>query len=599
MAKTVPTTGHGTHPPGSEKTYNTRANTRASSLAIPQKQHQLHRESIATATTPQSMHEPGEESQGERHINDRKEILYAVAGRLDEILEKCKTFEHYKKNVTSLAKFARKAADCDQGTIVQLTLADMKAAQDEIKADLTSWCDTIECKLDTLDKKQNKILESTASIGERTEGLRAAAKEIESHVGKVTNATDKLANSAMPYRDALMGGIGRTGGEAAIDGRIQLDAERKAKQILIDFKDNNAAMTSTEALIDKANEIIASIDDNDRPDVAKVEAMTRFLKGGVLLHLNSREAARWLREPGVEEVFLQKFASNATVRERLHHVLFQGVPITFDPGNEEHLREVEEANGLLKYSLVKARWIKPEGRRRKGQTHAHATAAIGMAETANRIIRDGVHICGIDIRPEKLRQEPLQCLRCRRWGHFAINCLESQDACGTCGENHRTNQCTNPDKRHCVSCNVDTHASWDRACPEFLRRSKLYDEKHPENNTVYFPTEEDWTLTTRPSRIPVEERFPQRYAVNSLPVTNKRAAVKGKKTINAKPTMAKMAQGKEQHTINHYFGSSQAKGKGKETMPEEGELQDMDEYEEGFENAENNDVESLIGRFSF
>ncbi len=55
-----------------------------------------------------------------------------------------------------------------------------------------------------------------------------------------------------------------------------------------------------------------------------------------------------------------------------------------------------------------------------------------------------------------------------------------------------------------MSCNVDMHMSWDRACLEFLCRGKLYDEKHPENNMVYFPTEKEWTLTTRPDRIPVK-----------------------------------------------------------------------------------------------
>src|SRR5258708_17859947 len=210
------------------------------------------------ANTLENARESGEGSQVERHINDHKEILYVVEGRLDKILERCTTLECYKKNITSLAKFTREAADCNQGTIVQLTLADMKAAQDEIKEELTSWCDTIKCKLNTLDKKQNRILKSTANIGERVEGIQVAAKEIESHVERVTDATDKIASNVMPYRDTLTGGPGRIGGEAAIDGRIQLDVERKAKQILIDFKDNNAAMTSTEALIDKANEIIVS-----------------------------------------------------------------------------------------------------------------------------------------------------------------------------------------------------------------------------------------------------------------------------------------------------------------------------------------------------
>ncbi len=239
-------------------------------------------------------------------------------------------------------------------------------------------------------RKQSKILETMPNIGEQVDGLQAAAKEIKSHIGKVTNATDKLTSNPMPYCDALVERTGRMGRDV-VDGRILYEIERKAKQILIDFKDNETAMTSTEALIDKANGIIVSIEDRDCPENTKVESITRFLKGGALLHLNSREATHWLQELGIEEVFLQKFAKNASVRERQHHILLHGVLITFDPGNNRYLWEIEKANKLLKYSLLKARWIKLEGRRQKGQTHAHAMAVIGLAEVANHIIRDGLH----------------------------------------------------------------------------------------------------------------------------------------------------------------------------------------------------------------
>jgi|SRR6267142_6478834 len=32
----------------------------------------------------------------------------------------------------------------------------------------------------------------------------------------------------------------------------------------------------------------------------------------------------------------------------------------------------------------------------------------------------------------------------------------------------------------------------------------------------YFPTEEDWTMALRPNRIPVGEKFPNKYTVNKL-----------------------------------------------------------------------------------
>ncbi|KAI0266288.1 hypothetical protein BGY98DRAFT_926574, partial [Russula aff. rugulosa BPL654] len=55
-------------------------------------------------------------------------------------------------------------------------------------------------------------------------------------------------------------------------------------------------------------------------------------------------------------------------------------------------------------------------------------------------------------------------------GHFAANCMEADNTCGTYGENHCTMQCKNSEKKHCVSCKSDTHTSWDRNCSEFIWR---------------------------------------------------------------------------------------------------------------------------------
>lgn len=601
------TAGNGTRPPGATKTHNTRASTRASSQTSSQphplpKQPVPPRQAQLPDANPRQASTSSEEGITEKFIVVRKEILSAIANRLDEIIEKCKTTDHFKKTISSLAKYTWSAAEHDQGTVIQLTMEDLKSVQDDIKADLSKWCDTIESKLDEMGSKQSEILEATANFNEQASGLQTAAREIESHVGKVTSATDKITSNATPYRDALLGDPGKTTNDAAVE-RVLIDVERKAKQIMIVIKDFDTATITIDKLVDKVNGIIAKIQDRDRPDSVKVESITRFPNGGTLLHLNSKEAAKWLRDPTIEDTFLKKLDKDAYVKERPYNVLLRGVPIIFDPSNPAHIREVEEINGLTTYSILKAKWIKPENRRRKGQTHAHITASIGTVETANSIIKGGLEICGTSIKPEKLRQEPLQCLRCRRWGHFAVNCLDPEDTCGTCGGAHRTSLCDNRDKKHCVSCNTDTHTSWDRNCPEFIRRGKNFDHLHPENTMVYFPTDERWTLTTRPDRIPLEERFPQRFAVNSLPLASKRPPARGKKAAPTKPITRKNQPGKEQHTINHYFSRSQSKGKGKEkeTVPEEGELQDpdSDDYNDCFDNIENNDVERLIGSSPF
>jgi hypothetical protein len=592
---------HGTRSAGGEaKTYTTRASTRAAP-------HPNKRSQTVQPDTPKSTQAPrtstpqtgssAKENQAEIAVVVHKEVLNAfglIADRLDQILEKCKTTEHFTKAITSLAKFTREAAEYEHESVIQLM--DVKAVKSEITADLSNWCKTIEDKLDNLGGKQNEILEATANFSERATGLQSVAKELEGQITKVTVASDKIASNVTPYRDALLGGNGRDNRDA-VDERVIIDLERKAKQIMIVIKDFESSTVTPDELAVKANGIIANIKDYDRPEEVKIDNITKFLNGGLLLQLNSKEATKWLRQPEIEEAFLSKLAKDAYVKERPHNVLLRGVPIIFDPSSVTHLREIEETNNLPKYSLLKARWIKPEGRRRRGQTHAHATAAIALVETANKLIKEGLEICGVRIRPEKLKQEPIQCLRCRRWGHFATNCQEPNDTCGTCGEAHRTNLCKNTERKHCVSCRTNSHTSWDRECPEFIRRCKLYDENHPENKMVYFPTDEAWTLTTRPDRIPIEERFPQRFAVNSIPVTIKKPHARNKRTMPTKHITANNAQGKEQQTINHYFSSSQANGKGKEPVQGIGEPQDEDEleYEDCFNNLDNNDVERLLG----
>ena len=169
------------------------------------------------------------------------------------------------------------------------------------------------------------------------------------------------------------------------------------------------------------------------------------------------------------------------------------------------------------FTIVRAKWIKPTNRRRTGQTHTYAILCITSADAANHLIRDGLVICSAKLRPSKLKQDPTQCMKCRGWGHFARECTSKVNTCGTCSESHCTRSCTNVDKTYCSSCKDHSHTSWDRGCPEAIHRQATCDKRNPENEMPFFPTEQDWMLTMKPIRIPLDERFPQRFAVNSLP----------------------------------------------------------------------------------
>jgi hypothetical protein len=297
----------------------------------------------------------------------------------------------------------------------------------------------------------------------------------------------------------------------------------------------------------KADKAISELaNEPDRPEGAAIEAVSNPRSKTVLLQLNSKEAAEWLRDPSIETKFTASFAKDSFFIDRTYSIIVPRTPITFDPKSETHLREAEEVNNINPNSIRKARWIKPVNRRREGQTHAYAILTLTSPSTANQLIRKGITICGIKTMPSKLKQEPIQCLRCRGWGHIAAQCLSTYDICGSCGEEHNTKDCNNPHRRFCTSCRADTHASWDRGCPESIRRRELYNNRYPENNLPFFPTDEDWMLTTRPDKIPLENRFPQHFAVNSIPIktaTTKRTQQQGQARSRPKRQNAQAPQG--------------------------------------------------------
>jgi hypothetical protein len=69
------------------------------------------------------------------------------------------------------------------------------------------------------------------------------------------------------------------------------------------------------------------------------------------------------------------------------------------------------------------------------------------------------------------------------------------------------NVCLNSGKHHCVLYSVDSHASWDRSCSEFIRWCKDMDQKNPVNSMPFFLAEQDWILAPWLNRIPLAEHF--------------------------------------------------------------------------------------------
>jgi hypothetical protein len=397
--------------------------------------------------------------------------------------------------------------------------ADIEALKDKtlfkcIRADVMKVHSDLKSQLDKMDETLRKIhtkAESTCNAA--TETLQSA-KDMGVKVTKMTESTDKIVTTASSYRNALLTKPAENPCRANADPKVLGDMECKARQILVEMGGESEKLwdKSLTELVAKANEALEAVDINGKPISAKVEAAHKLRNKSVVFTLNSKEAVEWLRDPTNEDVFEKGLADGAFVQSRRFILIVPRVPTTLNPSDDKHLREIEEANGLNPDSLAKAKWIKPERRRHQNQTHAFAKFTVETPELANRLIRDGMIIFGNRVRPFKQKQEPTQCLKCRLWGHFASECIVDEDICGTCGDLHRTSSCTSKGRRFCVSCKSNNHASWDRNCPEFVRRCVLMDECIPENLMPFYPTDQDWTLAIRPSCIPLDLRFPHNVA---------------------------------------------------------------------------------------
>jgi hypothetical protein len=373
---------------------------------------------------------------------------------------------------------------------------------------------------------EDKWTKSTEQIGKAAERLETVAAEIHTKLATLTSTSSQLVTTANTYKDALLKApshASRVGeGSATVDPAIGKSADRKSRQVLFDFSDDQMTLLSELAIKEKILEAFNKIASPPPPTNITVEEVTKLRNNGLVVLFGTKEAADWLQSPETELLFTGYLApTGASIRPRQHIILVPKIPITVDPDNEAHIREIEEANRLQEHSISKIRWIKPEIRRKPDQRLAHASFSLTSAEAANLCIRDGIFIHGVKSYPSKMKQEPTQCLKCRRWGHFANQCLASKDTCGTCGGDHWTKACRESSKKHCAVCNTDSHASWDRQCPEFIRRCTLFDESHPENALKYFPTDEPWTKVIRPAKLPFSERFPVHFAVGSLPPPNR------------------------------------------------------------------------------
>ncbi len=318
---------------------------------------------------------------------------------------------------------------CNRAADLLELLKGMKA---EISSALDKKLETLECKLVTSLPIQEQLNNATKEIEQAAASIKSSISEMGSSFAKVTDTSSQLESTISTYRDALTNNSTQAHPKARpspADPKVLRDVDRKARQILIDTTDEKIRGASLAEIKEKVRIAIEAVIEPPPPKDTTVIEIGKLCNGGFTVLFKDKGVVKWLQDPATELAFTSEIAPDATIKQHLYTLLVPRIPITFDPASEGQLREIEENNDLPTGTLVKARWIKPISRRNPEQRAAHAAFTFKDVNITNFCIRDGLYVCGMRTRPSRLKHEPMQCMKCRRWGHFAHSCLADIDTC--------------------------------------------------------------------------------------------------------------------------------------------------------------------------
>jgi len=395
-------------------------------------------------------------------------------------------------------EFADSIAKHIKDTISSLTAQEViKSVTDAIKEPIKAIADDIQERMDcharTLEGTAQTQSSVTQDLQKTQELLNETAQNAMSQVRTYSQIAATSPQSPPPHIPPAL-----SHSQIQIQNREQI----KRRQVLVDFnrtEDLTLDAMDEETLSRKANDSLRmtwAAAQAPKPLSIKLKSVTLLRNGGLLLELDSPEAATWLRSEGITDKFLEGVGSGACLKNRTYQVIVQFVPILFDPLDETQVRAYEEHNNIPQNSVLKAEWIKPIHERKKNQRVATMRMFHRDAESANIILKQGAYVFNKRVEPKRPRKEPIRCLRCQRFGHERRKCTSDNAYCAKCSGTHDTDTCKIPREEYkCVNC-FRPHASYDRDCEKFWEKCSQMDKRCPENGLAFYPTEEQWTWVT-------------------------------------------------------------------------------------------------------
>ena len=185
-------------------------------------------------------------------------------------------------------------------------------------------------------------MDSTASC--LSEGMRATLQGMNENAAKLTEMAasyrDMLARTGPPHPpngSAMM----QEGRSLLLAPRLQAMEGVRARQVLIDISTDQDpglpeefATCSNVGLKEKLDDALSGCGDGVSSTRFKTRAVSRLMNGGILMELESDEAAGWFADSSIRWSFLARLHPDASIKTRSFHVVVQFVPLISKPDKD-------------------------------------------------------------------------------------------------------------------------------------------------------------------------------------------------------------------------------------------------------------------------
>ena len=185
------------------------------------------------------------------------------------------------------------------------------------------------------------------------------------------------------------------------------------------------------------------------------------------------EAGLWIKQAEIQKAFVASYSGTPNIQNKLHYVIAEFVLTTFNAGSSYAHAKIEEDSGLSSNRIVYSKYIKPSHLHKENQKVAHIIIGFNDYNTANHVIQGGLFIEGKHTDVCKKLAEPRRCLKCQKYGHYALDCKANTNTCACCGDQHQTSTCTISGTANfqCANC-TDMEAKGHRAADKNSRQNE-------------------------------------------------------------------------------------------------------------------------------